>query len=506
MAPSTPSKATAATAITASSSATDASSVLLVQLTAALHDPNPPSTADILNDSAPCHTSQSQLSIAFANVGCTVRRALRRPVELLADVSGLIVPFDLLAVMGPSGSGKTTLLQILAGKRAPTSGTVIYNGTPAAQHGRRYLARAVGYVQQHPALLASLTLVEMLSYSASLTAASLPAAARAAARSAVPALLDLLGLAHCAATPCGRLSGGEAKRASIGVALLGAPKLLLLDEPLSGLDSSSAAEVCKLMRNLSTRGMAVAASLHQPSDTLFANFATILILAGGRLAYFGPQAAAVPYMTTKAARRWSLGHLGAHGTSSEWLLSVIDGMKGRTEELAQAFCASPLGARLAEDVAASTPPQVVVVEGADQHHKAAPSFPSTSVHAAASSTRRLALLLRYRTLANLKSPTYWLSRGSNMLVTAFVLSTTFWGVGAQPPTVDNSFNALSCLFMLVFAPSTVCLAQVRCCFYRRRLPRSPAVGHHVCRAQRVCPRVRRRPLHLVRVPDGPDGG
>ena len=466
------SKATAAppSASTASSSATDASSVLLVQLTSRLHDTNPPSTAAILDGSAACNPSAAahkQLRIAFDHVGCALRRTThRRHVQLLADVSGVISPFDLLAVMGPSGSGKTTLLRILSGKLSPTSGTVLYNGIPATQHGRQYLARAVGYVQQHPALLASLTLREMLCYSASLTSASMPAASRRAAIEAVPALLDLLGLTRCASTPCGQLSGGEAKRAAIGVVLLGSPKLLLLDEPLSGLDSSSAAEVCKLMRDLCTHGMAVAASLHQPSDTLFANFATLLVLAGGRLAYFGPQAAAVPYMTAKAARVWLLTDLPCFpvATNSEWLLAVIDSMKGRAEELAQAFSASPLGVALAAQITLEASPKAVVV-----------SQPSTDgtqalrhscmlggmLGAVAASVRRLVLLLRYRGLSNLKSPTYWLSRGSNMLATAFVLSTVFWGVGDNPE-LDTTFNALSCLFMLVFAPSTVALAQVLC--------------------------------------------
>lgn len=450
------------------SSSSDASSVLLVQLTSTLLNPHQPSTADILDSDAPCsNVTHTQLRVSFDKVGCVVHRGPRRKVQLLADVSGLITPFDLLAVMGPSGSGKTTLLRILAGQLTPTSGSVLYNGNPAAQHGRNYLARAVGYVQQHPALLDSLTLQEMLCYSASLTSASMPSASRKAAVNAVPALVDLLGLTLSSSTPCGKLSGGEAKRAAVGVALLGAPKLLLLDEPLSGLDSSSAADVCSLMRSLCARGMAVAASLHQPSDTLFANFATLLVLASGRLAYFGPQVAAVPYMTAKAVRMWSLTNLPCFpvATNSEWLLAVIDGMKGRAEELRLAFAESPLGATLAEHVALEASPKAVVVVRANQDRPPAQS-PSCCVLmpmacAIAAFFRRLVLLLQYRALANLKSPMYWLSRGSNMLATAFLLSTVFWGVGSDPAP-DTTFNALSCLFMLVFAPSTVCLAQVAC--------------------------------------------
>lgn len=109
----------------------------------------------------------------------------------------------------------------------------------------------------------------MLHYTAGLTSAAKAPSARYAAYAMVPQLIELLGLSACTDTPCRRISGGEAKRVAIGVALLGGPKLLLLDEPLSGLDSAAAREVTGLLGKLSTHGMAVAASVHQPRWRIF---------------------------------------------------------------------------------------------------------------------------------------------------------------------------------------------------------------------------------------------
>lgn len=255
----TPSSATTASPATSTS--------LLLQLTADLHTTSntTTSTRDVLDDiqqSTPI--TSNQLQVSFSNVCYSVRTAMRPRTMVLQDVHGAIAPCQLLAIMGPSGSGKTTLLNILAGFHQPSRGTVLYNSATAQQHGRHYLAHAVGYVQQHPALLDTLTVQEMLSYTAGLTSAAKPLHARQAALSMVPQLLDLLGLSACTDTPCRRISGGEAKRVAIGVALLAGPKLLLLDEPLSGLDSAAAREVTQLLGKLSTHGMAVAASVHQP--------------------------------------------------------------------------------------------------------------------------------------------------------------------------------------------------------------------------------------------------
>ena len=84
------------------------------------------------------------------------------------------------------------------------------------------------------------------------------------------------------------LSGGERKRVNIGVELLNDPPLVFMDEPTSGLDSFQAEAVMQTLSNLSRAGRTVVASIHQPRSSIYAMLDQILLIASGRLAYFGP--------------------------------------------------------------------------------------------------------------------------------------------------------------------------------------------------------------------------
>jgi ABC-type multidrug transport system ATPase subunit len=84
------------------------------------------------------------------------------------------------------------------------------------------------------------------------------------------------------------VSGGERKRISIGYELITNPALMLLDEPTSGLDSSTALRIVKLLKKLSTRGMGVLATIHQPSSELFMLFDRVILLSEGFTIYSGP--------------------------------------------------------------------------------------------------------------------------------------------------------------------------------------------------------------------------
>jgi putative ABC transport system ATP-binding protein len=168
---------------------------------------------------------------------------------------------ELVAVLGPSGSGKSTLVACLAGLDEPDGGTVEIAGRAMSHQSEqvrtRIRAAAIGMVFQSANLIEHLTVVQNVAL-----VQSLAAAWRRADR---VALLDSLGLAHRADAYPSRLSGGEASRAALAVALANQPAVLLADEPTGELDSSAEAEVLTLLRDAAGRGSAVLVASHSPA-------------------------------------------------------------------------------------------------------------------------------------------------------------------------------------------------------------------------------------------------
>lgn len=103
----------------------------------------------------------------------------------------------------------------------------------------------------------------------------------------IQSLLMDLGLSKCCHTQLRRLSGGERRRVSLAVQLLTDPPFLFCDEPTTGLDSYSAGAVCEHLRLFAARGKAVICTIHQPASGIFDLFHQVLLVAGGRTAFFG---------------------------------------------------------------------------------------------------------------------------------------------------------------------------------------------------------------------------
>jgi molybdate transport system ATP-binding protein len=159
-----------------------------------------------------------------------VRIASRLPsFELEADFT--LDQRELLHVFGPSGSGKTTLLRCIAGLRKPDTGRILYATRPWFDTTTREPPerRRVGYVSQDAQLFPHLSVRKNLEYGF----ARAPADAR---RIEPPRIAELLGLATLLERRPATLSGGERRRVAIGRAIAMNPVLLLLDEPLTGLD------------------------------------------------------------------------------------------------------------------------------------------------------------------------------------------------------------------------------------------------------------------------------
>ncbi|MBI3982237.1 MAG: ABC transporter ATP-binding protein [Gemmatimonadetes bacterium] len=166
--------------------------------------------------------------------------------RVLFDVNLEILPGQALLLVGPNGAGKTTLLRVLAGLLRPSGGSVERRGS-------------VSMVAHHSMLYDVLTARENLRFFARL---------HGVARQRVDELLEQLGLAPRADERVAAFSRGMTQRAAIARALLPDPELLLLDEPLTGLDDASSRVVLDVLAALRDRGRAMAIASHQLAELM----------------------------------------------------------------------------------------------------------------------------------------------------------------------------------------------------------------------------------------------
>lgn len=210
--------------------------------------------------------------------------------QILQKMSLAVQPGELVAIAGGSGAGKTTLLEVLAGLQPPSAGEVRHDGV--ARRPRVVTDSRVGYVPQDDIIHLEMPLGRTLRYAALLR---LPAGtSEAHAERIVAETLRDLDLADRADVPVRALSGGQRKRASIAVELLTRPRLFFLDEPTSGLDPSTAAEVMRLLRRLSRRGVTVVLTTHEPAGIDRCD-RVVFLARDGHLAFAGSPAAARRY-------------------------------------------------------------------------------------------------------------------------------------------------------------------------------------------------------------------
>jgi iron complex transport system ATP-binding protein len=187
-----------------------------------------------------------------------VHRASRR---VLDSVGAGIKEGELYGVIGANGSGKSTLLQTLAGLLPATSGQILYRNAPAKRTARRTLAREIAYLPQNPVCHWPLTVERLVTLGRipHLGPWARPGNADRRAVSEAMAAVDVTCLAD---RPANRLSGGEQRRALLARALAGEPRLLLADEPSSGLDPYHQLQLMELLRDRVESGVSVILVLH----------------------------------------------------------------------------------------------------------------------------------------------------------------------------------------------------------------------------------------------------
>lgn len=185
---------------------------------------------------------------------------------------------NVLASVGSNGAGKSTLIKAIVGLLR-YDGEIQVDGVDARRHGPD-ARRRIGYVPQAPAFHLDLTVRETLTFYARLRGVGEQDAREAG---------DAVGLSEQSEKLVGALSGGMRQRLALGIAQLGDPPLLVLDEPSSGLDISARLELRRFIQEQRRTGRAVLFSTHWMED--IATVAdTVLVLDGGRTTFLGPAA------------------------------------------------------------------------------------------------------------------------------------------------------------------------------------------------------------------------
>ncbi len=221
------------------------------------------------------------------------------------DVSFAVADGGICGLLGPNGAGKSTIMNILTGYLSATSGQVTVAGHPLPEEADA-AKKCVGYLPEQPPLYPEITVQEYLDF-----AAELKGVKKAERKEQVRSAARRTGLEKVLSRLIRSLSKGYRQRVGIAQALLGSPKLIILDEPTVGLDPAQVIEIRKLIRELG-QAHTVILSSHILSEVQ-AVCQQVLILSKGRLAASG-----------------SLQELTADGRSLEEVFLELTG--GETEE------------------------------------------------------------------------------------------------------------------------------------------------------------------------------
>src|SRR3954466_3940389 len=164
--------------------------------------------------------------------------------RVVNGVSITVAPGEIVGLLGPNGAGKTTTFNMVVGLIKPDAGEVRFKGRPITSLPMHRRARlGIGYLTQEPSIFRKLTVEQNIL--AILETCKLSSQERAVR---LKYLLDELDLARLAKSKAYTLSGGEKRRLEITRALVTSPRLLLLDEPFSGIDPIAVYEVQKIVR------------------------------------------------------------------------------------------------------------------------------------------------------------------------------------------------------------------------------------------------------------------
>lgn len=217
-------------------------------------------------------------------------------VHAIEDLSFDVGPSNVLAIVGPNGAGKTTLINLLTGNYVPDAGTIHMfgervNGRQPEHFARLGLSRTFQNLQvsMNMSTLDNVLVGAHLKMNDGLLAGifqtrSLPAQ-EAHWRARACELLDFVGLGPLAQAMASQLSYGSLKRLEIARALIGEPRLLLMDEPAAGLNLSEKAEIARLIQDVAGRGVSIVLVEHDMKLVMGVSQRLLVLNYGRRLAF-----------------------------------------------------------------------------------------------------------------------------------------------------------------------------------------------------------------------------
>nr|WP_319998064.1 ABC transporter ATP-binding protein [uncultured Draconibacterium sp.] len=193
----------------------------------------------------------------------------------------LEIPNGMFGLLGPNGAGKSTLMRILVTLMKPTSGKVYYNDYELSKN-RREIRSMLGYLPQDFSFFSKLKTSEFLDYTARLSGMK----SSAVRRNAVDQMLEEVGLFEVRDRNANKLSGGMKRRLGIAQALINDPKIIIVDEPTTGLDPEERIRFRNLLSTISTRDVIIILSTHIVGD-ISSTCDNMALLNQGKLAFTG---------------------------------------------------------------------------------------------------------------------------------------------------------------------------------------------------------------------------
>jgi lipopolysaccharide export system ATP-binding protein len=207
-------------------------------------------------------SENTALPEALLRTDALVKRYKQRSV--VNGVSICVNAGEIVGLLGPNGAGKTTTFNMVVGLVRPDGGEVSFLNQPVTRLAMHQRARlGIGYLTQEPSVFRKLTVEQNI-----LAILETCKMTREERKTRLKYLLDELDLSRVAQNRAYTLSGGEKRRLEITRALVTTPKLLLLDEPFSGIDPITVFEVQKIIRQLRNRGLGILITDHNARETL----------------------------------------------------------------------------------------------------------------------------------------------------------------------------------------------------------------------------------------------
>jgi ABC-2 type transport system ATP-binding protein len=219
----------------------------------------------------------------------------------LKDVSVNLLPGKVTGFIGPSGAGKTTLIRSIVGRQRLSAGSILINGLPA---GSAQLRSQISYMTQEVSVYNDLTVRENIKYFATMFGIS-----RKDMDTAITDILKTVDMTKYTNQLVSKLSGGQKQRVSLAIALIGYPRLMVLDEPTVGLDPVLREQLWRLFRGLAAKGTTLIISSHVMDEAERCD--DLLLIRNGELLAHGSPKALCEQTGTRSVEQSFLQLVGA---------------------------------------------------------------------------------------------------------------------------------------------------------------------------------------------------